>query len=95
MTSALLLGSKITKQSVYKSRGTSNSRPISFFMSACETSDYIGAAALLNSLPPEQWLLADRGYDAYWFREGLQNKGIKPCVPGRKSRTKPVKYDKR
>lgn len=72
-----------------------NGRPISFFMSAGEASDYTGAAALLNSLPPAQWLLADRGYDADWFREGLQNKGIKPCIPGRKSRTKPVKYDKR
>jgi len=72
-----------------------NGRPISFFMSAGEASDYTGAAALLNSLPPAQWLLADRGYDADWFREGLQNKGIKPCIPGRKSRTKPVNYDKR
>ena len=61
-----------------------NGRPISFFMSAGEASDYTGAAALLNSLPPAQWLLADRGYDADWFREGLQNKGIKPCIPGRK-----------
>jgi len=68
-----------------------NGRPISFFMSAGETSDFTGAAALLNSLPPAQWLLADRGYDADWFREGLKNKGIKACIPGRKSRTKPVK----
>jgi transposase len=25
----------------------------------------------------------------------LKDKGIKPCIPGRKSRAKPVKYDKR
>jgi len=68
-----------------------NGRTISFFMSAGETSDYSGAAALLDSLPPAQWLLAERGYDADWFREGLKNKGIKACIPGRKSRTKPVK----
>ena len=73
-----------------------NGRTISFFMSAGETSEYTGgAAALLDSLPPAQWLLAERGYDADWFREGLKNKGIKACIPGRKSRTKPVKYDKR
>jgi hypothetical protein len=48
-----------------------NGRPISFFMSADEISDYTGAAALLNSLPPAQLLLTDRGYDADWFREGL------------------------
>jgi IS5 family transposase len=44
-------------------------------------SDYTGAAALLRSLPSAQWLLADRGYDADWFREGLERKGIKPCMP--------------
>jgi len=25
----------------------------------------------------------------------LKDKGIKPCIPGRKSRSKPIKYDKR
>ena len=34
-------------------------------------SDYTGAAALLSSLPDAEWLLADRGYDADWFREAL------------------------
>jgi transposase len=58
-------------------------------------SDYTGAAALLGSLPAAEWLLADRGYDANWFREALKDKGIKPCIPGRKSRGKPIKHDKR
>ncbi len=30
-----------------------------------------------------------------WFRDALEQKGIKPCNPGRKSRSLPVKYDKR
>ncbi|KAK0338579.1 hypothetical protein LTR94_038098, partial [Friedmanniomyces endolithicus] len=58
-------------------------------------SDYIGAAALLDELPKAQWLLADRGYDADWFRDALQEKGITPCIPGRKSRNKAVKHYKR
>ena len=70
-------------------------RPIGFFMSAGQVSDYTGAAALLGSLPKAGWLLADRGYDADWFREALKDKGIKPCIPGRKSRGKPIKPDKR
>lgn len=70
-------------------------RPIRFFMSAGETSDYTGAAALLSYLPSAKWLLGDRGYDAVWFREALENRHIKPCIPGRKSRKVPVKYDKR
>jgi hypothetical protein len=36
-------------------------------------SDYTGAAALMNDLPEAEWLLADRGYDADWFREALQS----------------------
>ena len=70
-------------------------RPLKFFMTAGQVSDYTGAAALLGSLPGAEWLIADRGYDADWFREALKDKGIKPCIPGRKSRGKPVRYDKR
>lgn len=70
-------------------------RPIRFFMTAGQVSDYIGAAALLGALPKAEWLLADRGYDADWFRDALKDKGIKPCIPGRKSRAKPINYDKR
>ena len=70
-------------------------RPIRFFMTAGQVSDYTGAAALLGSLPKAEWLLADRGYDADWFREALKDKGIKPCIPGRRSRGKPIKHDKR
>ncbi|MBF0852429.1 IS5 family transposase [Gluconobacter sp. R75690] len=72
-----------------------NGRPLSFFMTAGQISDYTGATALLDSLPAAQWMLGDRGYDADWFRDALEEKGIKPCIPGRKSRGKPVKYDKR
>lgn len=72
-----------------------NGRPLSYFMTAGEVSDYIGAAALLDEPPKAPWLLADRGYDADCFRAALQEKGIKPCIPGRKSRHEPIEYDKR
>ena len=64
-------------------------------MTAGQVSDYTGAEALLDGLPKAQWLLGDRGYDADWFRDALKEKGITPCIPGRKSRKKTVKYDKR
>ena len=73
----------------------SKGRPISFFVSAGQVSDYIGARALLSSLPDVDWLLGDRRYDADWFREALQDKGIRACIPGRKQRKTTVKYDKR
>lgn len=46
-------------------------RPIRFFMTAGQASDYTGAAALPSSLPDAEWLLADRGHDADWIREAL------------------------
>ena len=72
-----------------------NGRPLKLFMTAGQVSDYTGAAALMGSLPEADWLLADRGYSANWFREALKDKGIKICIPGRKSRDASVKYDKR
>jgi transposase len=73
----------------------SQGRPLDLFVTAGPVSDYIGARALLCSLPKVDWLLGDRGYDADWFREALKHKGIRACIPGRKQRKTTVKYDKR
>ncbi len=70
-------------------------RPIRFFMTAGQVSDYTRARAPVSSLPEADWLLGDRGHDANWFREALVDMGITPCIPGRKSRDKIIKYDKR
>ncbi len=72
-----------------------NGRPISFFMTAGQFSDHTGGSALLESLPKAQGKRSDRGYDADWFRDALQEMGITPPIPGRKIRNKTVKYDKR
>lgn len=68
-------------------------RPIRMFLSAGQTSDYIGARALLSSIPPAAALLGDRGYDADWFRDALINMGISPCIPSHRSRKEPIPYD--
>ena len=73
----------------------SKGRPLNLFVTAGQVSDYIGARALLGSLPNVEWLLGDRGYDADWFREALKDKGIRACIPGRKQRKTAVRYDKR
>ena len=49
----------------------------------------------MSSLPAADWLLGDRGYDADWLREALETREIKPCIPGRKSRERTIRYDKR
>lgn len=63
------------------------------YLSAGQTSDYIGARALLSSLPPAGALLADRGYDADWFRNALIERGIQPCIPSRKGRKTVIAHD--
>ena len=70
-------------------------QPLNLLATAGQVSDYIGARALLSSLPDVDWLLGGRGYDADWFREALKDKGIRPCIPGRKQRKKTVKYPSR
>ena len=54
----------------------SQGRPIDLFVAAGQVRDDIGVRALLSGLPKVKWLLGDRGYDADWFREAFQDKGI-------------------
>ena len=76
-----------------KLRATTNTRgrPVGFFITLGQVSDYTGAAALMNGLPEADWLLADMGYDVNWFQEGLADEGIHPCIRGRKSRKTTIK----
>ena len=56
-------------------------RPLRFFMTAGQVSDYTGAAALLGSLPAAEWLIADRGYRA-GERHRFERTGEGGLVPG-------------
>ena len=68
-------------------------RPLTFFLSPGQMSDAKGALALVDALPPAKMLLADKGYDADWFREALQDKGIAACIPARCGRKTPAHHD--
>ena len=48
-------------------------KPLALTLTEGQVSDYKGAAILLGSLPEAKELLADRGYDATWFRIALLN----------------------
>jgi transposase len=72
----------------------SQGRPRCLFLSAGQVSDYTGAAALLSSLPAANVLLADRGYDADWFRDALVERSIKACIPPRSNRKTQIPYDR-
>jgi transposase len=45
--------------------------PMRVYLSAGQTSDYIGAAGLVSGMPLAKVLLADRGHDADWFCNAL------------------------
>jgi transposase len=68
-------------------------RPVCMFMTSGQVSDYTGARALMGSLPPAKIMLADRGYDADWFRSDLKDMGIIPCILSRKNRKETIAHD--
>jgi transposase len=72
-----------------------NGRPLNFFITAGQINEYTGAARHARRLTQSQVDAGRRGYDAEWFRDAVEQKGIKRCIPSRKSRSFSVKYDKR
>lgn len=70
-----------------------NGKPVRLLLTAGQVSDYKGAAALLHTLPDAREMLGDRGYDADWFRYGLKQRGITPCIPPKKNRKAFTHYD--
>jgi transposase len=58
-----------------------------------QMSDYKGAALMIDALPKAKALLADRGYDADWFRNALAKRGIAACIPSKTNRKVPIPHD--
>jgi transposase len=69
-------------------------RPLVMLLSEGQMSDYKGAALMMEALPRAKAMLADRGYDADWFRHALIARGITPCIPSRNNRKIPIPHDK-
>ena len=63
-------------------------------LTAGQTSDHLGATALLPELPAARELIADRGYDSAVYRVGLLARGIEPCIPSTRSRKIPIPHDR-
>jgi transposase len=64
--------------------------PIQLHLSEGQMSDNKGAALMINAFPGAKALLADRGYDADWFRHALAERGITPCIPSKTNRKVPI-----
>ena len=68
-------------------------RPRVLLLSAGNTNDITMAHALIEAAGPFRKLLADRGYDADWFRNALIERGTAPCIPSRKTRKLAIPHD--
>ena len=68
-------------------------RPLVMLLSEGQMSDYRGAALMLSALPKAKDLLADKGYDADWFRAALAKRGIAACIPSKSNRKLTIPHD--
>lgn len=68
-------------------------RPRALVLTAGNTHDLVGAAALLKRAPTPQRLLADRAYDARKLRTWLIEHGSEPVIPSNPTRRNPYPYD--
>jgi transposase len=68
-------------------------RPLVMLLSEGQMNDFKGAALMLPALPRAKELLADKGYDADWFREALANRKIAACIPSKSNRKAAIPHD--
>ena len=52
------------------------------------------APALLERAIGARHILADKGYDADALRRTIRGAGAVPVIPGRRTRTTPIRYDR-
>ena len=62
-------------------------------LSEGQMSDYKGAALMVDAFPKAKVLLADKGYDADWFRAALAERKIAACIPSKSNRKVPIPHD--
>ena len=68
-------------------------RPLRFFITAGQTSDYKKALDLIDGKKGKV-LIADKGYDATYIIEKVKELGMKPLIPLRSNRKNQRKYNK-
>ena len=65
--------------------------PVDLKLDSANRHDLYAVGTLAEKLPIGSIIVADRGYDANWFRRKLWRKGLKPRIPKRKRINR--KYD--
>lgn len=69
-------------------------RPVFLLLAEGQVSDDEGVAILRHLLPDNSIVLADGGYDVTWLRESLKAKGMKVCIPPRKTGNETIPFGK-
>ena len=69
--------------------------PLQLELSPGQMHDAPMAELLLHDLPKGISLLADRGYDADWIRELIQDQGCTPVIPPKSNRREEIPFSKR
>jgi transposase len=59
---------------------------LAFLLTPGQAADYRAAEALLQSLPPDALIMADRAYDTDTMREQIQARGAVPNIPSKRNR---------
>jgi len=57
--------------------------PVDLRLDEANRHDLYACGKLAECLPKGAYIVADRGYDASWFRRNLWKNGLKPRIPKR------------
>lgn len=69
--------------------------PLQIELSPGQMHDAPMAELLLQDLPQGTSLLADRGYDADWIRELIEDQNCTPVIPPKSNRTEEIPFSRR
>ena len=69
--------------------------PLQIELSPGQAHDAPMAELLLQDLPKGTSLLADRGYDADWIREMIEDQDCTPVIPPKSNRREEIPFSKR
>ena len=60
--------------------------PIRYDLSPGQAHDTTAAGAMLATLPPDSFLVADKAYDAKWIRDLIEQRDAVPIIPDREGK---------
>jgi transposase len=76
-------------------RVVGNGLPVQLELSPGQMNDAPMAELLLNDPPRGADVIADRGYDADWIRDMIENSACKPPIPPKSNRNDEIAYNKK